>query len=418
MLDRLLKDIYKSPTAFQAIDTMSEELEEAGFIRLNENTSYENLEAGKNYYVTRNGSSILAFKLGKNMTNPRFKIVSSHSDCPSFKLKPNALIKDGKNVKLNTEVYGGAIYSCWLDRPLSLAGRLIAKKDGEFVVKSFDLKEPFCLIPNLAIHMNRDINNGYKYNPQVDLLPLVNSDQDFDLNKFLAKRANVDEILNFDLYLYPFMEGTKWGDYFSSFHIDNLECGYTSLYAFLAGKDEENINVYCCFDNEEVGSLTKQGAHSDFMSNNLRRIAKALDIDYEAIVARSMMVSADNAHAKHPNVPSKADPTNAPVMNGGIVIKYNANQSYTSDAYSSAIFTEVLKGAKVPFQYFTNRSDARGGSTLGNISNAQVSLTCVDIGLAQLAMHSCYETAGAKDVNYMILGLKAFYDNNLNFSKL
>ena len=418
MLDQLIKDIYQSPSAFQAIDNMSAKFDEAGFIRLNENTSYDNLEAGKNYYVSRNGSSILAFKLGSKMAKPKFKIVSSHSDCPSFKLKPHAIIKDGKNIKLNTEVYGGAIYSCWLDRPLSLAGRLICKCDGQFRVKTFDLKEPFCLIPNVAIHVNREINNGYKYNPQVDLLPLVTSDQEFDLNKFLCEKAGVDEVLNFDLYLYPFMEGTKWGDYFSSFHIDNLECGYTSLYAFLDSHDEENINVYCCFDNEEVGSLTKQGAHSDFMANNLKRIAKALDYDYEAMVARSYMVSADNAHAVHPNMQGKADPTNAPVMNGGIVIKYNANQSYTSDAYSASILTEILNSAKVPYQFFTNRSDARGGSTLGNISNAQVSLTCVDIGLAQLAMHSCYETAGAKDVNYMIEGLKAFYNNNLDFANL
>ena len=418
MINRLVNYISDSPTAFQAVENLAKELDILGYERLSEDKPF-NVEKGHKYYVTRNGSSIIAFNVGKTLNTPKFKIVASHSDCPSFKIKPNGLLKDAKYTRLNTEVYGGPILSTWFDRPLGIAGRLIVKDNDEIKVLNYKSAKDFCMIPSVAIHMNRDINNGYKYNAQVDTIPLVNADKDFDLKKYLASEVSVNEVLSYDLFLYPMERGYVWanGQYFSSSHIDNLECAYTSMMAFEDTFDDEAINVCVVFDNEEVGSLTMQGANGDFMRLTLERIAKDLDFAYETAVARSMMVSADNAHATHPNHGEKADATNRPYMNEGIVIKYNANQSYTSDALSSAVFSEILKANDVPFQYFTNRSDMRGGSTLGNISNAQVSMVALDIGLPQLAMHSCFETAGVKDAEYMVKGLKAFYQTDLKLPR-
>lgn len=418
MINRLVNYISDSPTAFQAVENLAKELDTLGYERLSEDKPF-NIEKGHKYYVTRNGSSIIAFNVGKTLNTPKFKIVASHSDCPSFKIKPNGLLKDAKYTRLNTEVYGGPILSTWFDRPLGIAGRLIVKDNDEIKVLNYKSAKDFCMIPSVAIHMNRDINNGYKYNAQVDTIPLVNADKDFDLKKYLASEVSVNEVLSYDLFLYPMERGYVWanGQYFSSSHIDNLECAYTSMMAFEDTFDDEAINVCVVFDNEEVGSLTMQGANGDFMRLTLERIAKDLDFAYETAVARSMMVSADNAHATHPNHGEKADATNRPYMNEGIVIKYNANQSYTSDALSSAVFSEILKANDVPFQYFTNRSDMRGGSTLGNISNAQVSMVALDIGLPQLAMHSCFETAGVKDAEYMVKGLKAFYQTDLKLPR-
>ena len=418
MINRLVNYISDSPTAFQAVENLAKELDTLGYERLSEDKPF-NVEKGHKYYVTRNGSSIIAFNVGKTLNTPKFKIVASHSDCPSFKIKPNGLLKDAKYTRLNTEVYGGPILSTWFDRPLGIAGRLIVKDNDEIKVLNYKSAKDFCMIPSVAIHMNRDINNGYKYNAQVDTIPLVNADKDFDLKKYLASEVSVNEVLSYDLFLYPMERGYVWanGQYFSSSHIDNLECAYTSMMAFEDTFDDEAINVCVVFDNEEVGSLTMQGANGDFMRLTLERIAKDLDFAYETAVARSMMVSADNAHATHPNHGEKADATNRPYMNEGIVIKYNANQSYTSDALSSAVFSEILKANDVPFQYFTNRSDMRGGSTLGNISNAQVSMVALDIGLPQLAMHSCFETAGVKDAEYMVKGLKAFYQTDLKLPR-
>lgn len=407
----LLLDLKLSPTAFNAVARMSDKLLAAGFKELKESEHYH-IEGGHNYFIRRNASSILAFRLPPDSEGARLKIVATHTDCPSFKLKPHALLNTGKYAHLNVEVYGGAIYSTWLDRPLSLAGRLVYKDQGQIKTKIFDLKEAFCLIPNVAIHLSNS-NNGYKYNPQIDLLPLVSDDPNFDFLQFLAKKSGLAEILNYDLYLYPLVPFYQWQDYFSAFHIDNLECAYIALAAFLKRYDPHNINIYCAFDNEEVGSLTRQGADSDFLANNLLRLCEALNLDYPQTLARSFMVSADNAHGLHPNHPELADPNNTPLLNQGIVIKYNANQSYTSDAYSAAVFKEILAKVQVPWQYYTNRSDIRGGRTLGNIANSHVSLLTVDIGLAQLAMHSAYESAGIKDVNYLFEGLKAFYQDDL-----
>ena len=412
----LLAFLDASPSAFNAIKGFEAILSKNGFEKLKESEDYV-LKGGKSYYVIRNLSSILAFKVPLDLKESSFKITASHSDCPALKLKPGSLIKENGYVKLNVEKYGGSIDYTWLDRPLSLAGRIIYQKEGRIAYKEYDLQRPFGIIPSLAIHMNHSVNNSFAPNAQIDLLPLVESGDDFDLLKFLSLDVNED-VIGYDLYLYPLIKAVTYLNekYFSSFHIDDLECAYLSFKAFVESKDEEAINVFACFDNEEVGSLSYQGADSDFMASNLKRIAKALKIDYYKTKSRSFLVSCDNAHALHPNLPQKSDPINRPKMNEGIVIKYNANQSYTSDAYSIAVFTDILKKADVPYQLFTNRSDERGGSTLGNISNRHLSLPSVDIGLAQLAMHSSYETAGLKDAEYLYNGLKAFYETKIDIT--
>ena len=414
MCEKMLDFIYDSPSAFNAIENFCDKLDENGYQRISEKDHFE-LKKGGKYYVTRNGSSIIAFNIGTKLNKPQFKIVASHSDCPSFKLKPNTILNDKKYTRLNTEIYGGPILSTWFDRPLSLAGRLIVREDGMIKTRTFNLDEDFCMIPSVAIHMNPEANKGYKNNPQVDMLPLVNLDEEFDLLAYLKEKSGMD-VINYDLYLYPRMKGYIWSnkELFSSFHIDNLECAYTSFEAFKDTFEDDAINVLAIFDNEEVGSLTRQGADSDFMYQILNRISDSLNLNYYELIANSMLISADNAHSVHPNHNELADPSNRPYMNKGIVIKYNANQSYTSDALSASIFSSILDDNKIPYQYFTNRSDARGGSTLGNISNSHASLVSVDIGLAQIAMHSCFETAGVKDIEYMIDGLKAFYKTYIN----
>lgn len=414
MCEKMLDFIYESPSAFNAIENFCDKLDENGYQRISEKDHFE-LKKGGKYYVTRNGSSIIAFNIGTKLNKPQFKIVASHSDCPSFKLKPNTILNDKKYTRLNTEIYGGPILSTWFDRPLSLAGRLIVREDGMIKTRTFNLDEDFCMIPSVAIHMNPEANKGYKNNPQVDMLPLVNLDEEFDLLAYLKEKSGMD-VINYDLYLYPRMKGYIWSnkELFSSFHIDNLECAYTSFEAFKDTFEDDAINVLAIFDNEEVGSLTRQGADSDFMYQILNRISDSLNLNYYELIANSMLISADNAHSVHPNHNELADPSNRPYMNKGIVIKYNANQSYTSDALSASIFSSILDDNKIPYQYFTNRSDARGGSTLGNISNSHASLVSVDIGLAQIAMHSCFETAGVKDIEYMIDGLKAFYKTYIN----
>ncbi len=421
MAKKMLKFIEESPTAFQAVENIRDLLVKEGFEVLQENQPYTVKKGGK-YVITRNGTSVLAFKIGTDLSDPSIMMAASHTDCPSFKIKPNGVISSEHYAKLNTEVYGGALYTPWLDRPLSIAGRVIVKEDGKICSKPFNLKKNFCVIPSVAPHMNREANNGYKMNPQIDLLPLVASSKDFSLKKYIATELGIpeEELLNYDLYLYPRGEGFIFGpegEYLCSHHLDNLECAYTSLMAFIQGYNEKNINVYASFDNEEVGSLTRQGAASDFLNVNIDRICQALGLNMLDVLGNSMSLSCDNAHASHPNHPENDDPTNHTYMNKGIVIKYNANQSYTSDGLSSAIFASLLEKEKIPYQYFTNRSDKRGGGTLGNISNGQVSVLSVDIGLPQLAMHSPLETAGVQDVDTMIRGITAFYNTHLHLTE-
>ena len=420
-VEELFQFIENSPSCFHAIVTIREKLNDEGFIELVEGRSWQ-IEKGKKYYVTRNLSSIIAFKIPENDFK-NFHIVASHSDSPTFKIKENAEIEvNNKYVKLNTEKYGGMICSTWFDRPLSIAGRILVKEGNLVKTHLVNIDKDLVIIPNLAIHMNRAVNDGYKYNAQIDMLPLYGDNTSKgSLMKTVAQSVGVEEdsILGTDLFLYNRMRGTKIGansEYISSPRLDDLECAYASLSAFLSETNSNSASVYCVFDNEEVGSGTKQGADSTLLYDVLRRINMCLgnsEEDYYKLIASSFMVSADNAHALHPNYSDKSDPTNKVYINDGIVIKYNANQKYTTDAVSASIFKSICDSVNVPYQTFTNRSDILGGSTLGNISNAHVSLNTIDIGLAQLAMHSTYETAGAKDVTYLIEALKAFYNTSI-----
>lgn len=420
-VEELFQFIENSPSCFHAIETIRKKLNAEGFIELVEGRSWQ-IEKGKKYYVTRNLSSIIAFKIPENDFK-NFHIVASHSDSPTFKIKENAEIEvNNKYVKLNTEKYGGMICSTWFDRPLSIAGRILVKEGNVVKTHLVNIDKDLVIIPNLAIHMNRAVNDGYKYNAQIDMLPLYGDNTSKgSLMKTVAQSVGVEEdsILGTDLFLYNRMRGTKIGansEYISSPRLDDLECAYASLSAFLSETNSNSASVYCVFDNEEVGSGTKQGADSTLLYDVLRRINMCLgnsEEDYYKLIASSFMVSADNAHALHPNYSDKSDPTNKVYINDGIVIKYNANQKYTTDAVSASIFKSICDSVNVPYQTFTNRSDILGGSTLGNISNAHVSLNTIDIGLAQLAMHSTYETAGAKDVTYLIEALKAFYNTSI-----
>ena len=420
-IKELFQFIENSPSCFHAIETIRKKLNDEGFIELVEGRSWQ-IEKGKKYYVTRNLSSIIAFKIPENDFK-NFHIVASHSDSPTFKIKENAEIEvNNKYVKLNTEKYGGMICSTWFDRPLSIAGRILVKEGNLVKTHLVNIDKDLVIIPNLAIHMNRAVNDGYKYNAQIDMLPLYGDNTSKgSLMKTVAQSVGVEEdsILGTDLFLYNRMRGTKIGansEYISSPRLDDLECAYASLSAFLSETNSNSASVYCVFDNEEVGSGTKQGADSTLLYDVLRRINMCLgnsEEDYYKLIASSFMISADNAHALHPNYSDKSDPTNKVYINDGIVIKYNANQKYTTDAVSASIFKSICDSVNVPYQTFTNRSDILGGSTLGNISNAHVSLNTIDIGLAQLAMHSTYETAGAKDVTYLIEALKAFYNTSI-----
>ena len=418
-VQELFDFIQQSPSCFHVIENVKKQLTEQGFEELCENKNWQIKEGGK-YFVTRNLSSVLAFKV-PTKDFKSFHIVASHSDSPTFKIKdhPEQMVK-GKYVQLNTERYGGMIYSTWFDRPLSIAGRALVKTETGVATKLLNIDRDLLVIPNLAVHMDRTVNDGMKYNPQVNLLPLYGDAASKDtFNKLVAEACGTAEenIISTDLFLYNRTAPTVWGahnEYMSCAKLDDLECAFSSLKAFLKGENSQSISVCAIFDNEEVGSSTKQGANSTFMYDILHRINENLgrtEEQYHTAVASSFMLSADNAHALHPNHPAISDPTNPVYLNEGIVIKHNANQKYTTDAVSSAIFQKMCEEKNVPYQHFVNRSDVAGGSTLGNIANTHVSLNTVDIGMAQLAMHSSYETAGVLDLDYMIAGMEAFYNS-------
>ena len=413
----LTEFIRKSPSMFHTIHTVREYLDAEGFTYLPEGQAWQVQPHGR-YYTTRNGSSLIAFKTGSDITDFHFQMTAAHSDSPCYKVKTVAEL-EGPNeyLKLDVEAYGGMIDSTWLDRPLTVGGRVFVREGNGMKSHLLYIDRDILLIPNVAIHFNR----------QVDLLPLFSAGalKKGAFDEMVASELGVakEDILAKDLFLVNRETGRVWGyedEFVSSPKLDDLECSFASLKAFIAADNPKSVNVYCCLDNEEVGSNTKQGAMSTFLKDTLTRIASCLgysEEEYLQAVAKSFMVSCDNAHAVHPNHPEKTDAVNCCWLNGGIVIKESANQKYTTDAYSRALFTAIMNTAGVPVQTFANRSDVLGGSTLGNLSNIQVSVNAVDIGLAQLAMHSSFETAGSKDPEYMIRGLTAYFETDVRIQE-
>ena len=420
ILKDLMNFLDSSVTMFHAINECEKVLKDSGYIYLPENEKW-NIRAGK-YYTKRNSSSLIAFDIANG--DYHFQISAAHSDSPTFKLKDRPIIESNGYLKLNVEAYGGMIDATWIDKPLTLAGRVMVDTEYGIETRLLFIDKDLLIIPNVPIHFNREINKEFAFNNQVDMLPVFSagnlSEADFD--KMLAKELGVkpEAILAKDLYLVNRQKATVIGydnELISSGRLDDLECVYTSLLGFIEANNNNHINVFAVFDNEEVGSVTKQGAMSTFLVSTLNRINKALgksDEDYYRAIAKSMLISCDNAHALHPNHPELFDVKNRPVLNKGIAIKESANQKYTTDAFSRAILKKILDKNSIPYQTFANRSDIIGGSTLGNLSNTAVSMNAVDIGLPQLAMHSAYETAGAKDVEYAIEALRAFFETNID----
>lgn len=411
----LLHFIGQSPSIFHAVHHIKTALIYAGFTEIREEDPWHVKQGGK-YVVTRNGSALMAFTIPED-DGKAFHVTVAHGDSPTFKIKENPELKDKNYIRLNVEGYGGMMMSSWLDRPLSVAGRLFVKEKDYIIPKLVALDGTFLLIPSVAIHMDRTVNQGKSWSIQTDLLPLYGTAHcETPFMSLVANAAGVNEkqIIAHDLFLYNRTPGILWGaekEFISSPKLDDLHSAFASFRGFTMGKKEKNISLYALFDNEEVGSGTAQGAGSTFLTNTIHRIAFALGKNYdetEAMIAKSFMISADNGHAIHPNHNEYADPINAPILNGGVVIKFNAQQRYATNGYTAAIFRNICEKANVPVQNFTNHSDNPGGSTLGNISTTKIAIPTVDIGLAQLAMHSAYETAGSYDTEYLTKAIAAF----------
>ena len=412
----LMAFLDASHSVYHAAAYLADTLERSGYTRLLEGDSWQLTPGGK-YYLTRGGTAVLAFRVPQT-TPAGFMMSASHSDRPTFKVKENGELV-GAYTRLATEKYGGMLMAPWLDRPLSVAGRVLVETESGVQSKLVDIDRDLLLIPNVAIHMNRKANDGYTWNPAVDTLPLLGSKAAAGkLNKLLEKAAG-GKILGHDLYLYVRQKATVWGmdkEYISSAALDDLECAWCCTQGFLQSSESESIPMLCVFDSEEVGSSSVQGAASRLLEDTIRRICAALSLDESRMLANSFMVSADNAHALHPNHPEYADSANAPVMGGGVVLKFNASQRYTTDGISAAIFRKVCAKANVSVQTYCNRADIPGGSTLGNISLSHVSVPSADIGLAQLAMHSSYETAAVADAISLEEAMTAFYGHSLKVS--
>ena len=418
--DDLLNFISASPTAFHAVENIAGKLSEHGYIELPEGEDWQ-VEYGGKYFVRRNGSSLIALRLPeKDLTG--FMMMAAHSDSPAFRIKESAEVRGSSYLRLSVEKYGGLICSTWLDRPLSAAGRAVVRNGDGFAVRNVNLDRNLFIIPSVAIHMDRNVNDGKAFNVNVDMLPLASGNPDASFTGMVARALGVEkeDVLSTDLYLYVRDKGTALGmeqEFICSPRLDDLQCAWACLQGLLSAGENSSGDVLCIFDNEEVGSGTKQGADSGFLEDVLIRTCESLgktSSEFRRLISQSFMVSADNAHAIHPNHPEYADRNDAPVMNGGIVIKSNASQRYTTDAVSAAVFREICRDAEVPVQSFTNRSDLAGGSTLGNISTSHVSLNTVDIGLPQLAMHSAFETAGAKDTAYLVRAAEEFYSRDFS----
>lgn len=418
--NKLIEFLNLSSSNFHAVKLMANSLLADNFIELKSSEVWD-LKANGKYFLTVNGTALIAFDLNDFNVDSGFKIVASHTDAPNFKVKPNAIKIKNNYVTINSEAYGGLINYAWYDRPLKLAGRVIVKNKNKLETHLFDSKRAIGVIPSLAIHMNRKVNDEAKFNRHTDMAPIIAQGEHFDFNEYLAKELKVDSesIVNYDLYFKPAEAASLVGinnEFMVSNHLDNLQCAFVSLEAFKDSLSKGMCNVYASFDNEEVGSMTKQGAQATILKDVLERISfskKRNSEQHLIALAKSFIVSADNAHANHPNYAAANDENHNVALNGGVVIKYSANQKYTTDSLSSSLMLDLAKTDKIAIQSFVNRSDSQGGSTLGAISGTQVSIQSVDIGLPQLAMHSTIEMSGVKDTRSMYDLLLAYYSKHI-----
>ncbi|MBO5096007.1 MAG: M18 family aminopeptidase [Bacilli bacterium] len=409
---KLFEFINESTCSFTCVNFLKNKLLENGFNELYENEEWE-LKSGK-YFVTRNDASIIAFNIGKNYSTS-FNIVCAHSDTPGFNLKPKSEIYEYNYLKLNVMPYGGILNYGWMDRPLSLSGRVIYKEGNSYIKKIIDLEEPVCVIPSEAIHQNDSANTNLDLNTQIDMIPIISLKDEKDIIKNLLKETlnlkSLSMICDYDLFLYskdiPMFIG-KNKEMILSPRIDDLSCTYANYKSFMESSNENNINVMCIFNSEEIGSMTKEGADSSFLIDILKRICACLKIDVSIALRNSLIVSADNSHAVHPNHPTKSDVSNQGYLNEGILIV--REQMTTTDSISSSIFKEICKKAKVPYQDYSSRNDMSTGSTLSGLSIKHVSIDSIDVGIAQLAMHSANECCGADDIYYLYKAFKKFYE--------
>ncbi len=418
---RLMDYLDASPSCYHATENLKKLLLDNGYQLLRESEVWQ-LQRGGKYVVIRNDASLIAFRIPAEVTGG-FMMAAAHSDSPTFKLRETPEVDAGGALALSVEPYGGAIYYSWLDRPLSVAGRVMTEEDGCLRTRLVDVDRDLLVIPSLAIHCNKTVNAGVALKPNVDLRPVLGTaDDKGKLRALVAEAAGVKEeqILSSELYLYPRVGGTLVGaeeQYVLSPRLDDLQCAFTCAEGFLRAKESGSVPVLCVFNNEEVGSGTLQGANSDFLGNVLKRISQALgrtEEAHQAALAGSFMVSADNAHAVHPNHPEYADVNEKVSINKGVVVKFNANQKYSTDAVSAAVFRQVCRMADAPVQTYSNRADLPGGSTLGNISITRVSVPTVDVGLPQLAMHSACELAGVKDTEDMVRIMEVYFSRTLH----
>ena len=405
--------LNNSPSCYHATANLVQMLKAAGYTHLHEHEDW-NLEVGGKYFMVRGGTTLIAFRI-PNDKPTGFMMSAAHVDRPTFKIKGQGDLA-GTYTRLATEKYGGMIMSTWMDRPLSVAGRVMVETESGIQSKLVNLDRDLMLMPSVAIHMNRQVNDGYAWNPAVDTVPLMGGKETAGKYAQLLEKQAGGKILGRDLYLYVRQKACVWGleeEFISAPALDDLECAWCCTKGFLEAGDSEAIPVLCAFDDEEVGSNSPQGAASTLLADTLNRICNALRLNPYRMLAQSFMVSADNAHAIHPNHPELADPINAPVLGGGVVVKFNANQRYTTDGVAASVFRKICKGVEVPTQNYCNRADIPGGSTLGHISLTHVSVPTADVGLPQLAMHSCYETAAVQDILYMEKAMTAYYSHAL-----
>lgn len=419
MEKELMNFMNNTPNAYYCVHNLKQMLEANGFEELYENENWDSLKTDGKYFVSRNDSSLIAFKMNGNKEMVGFNIVAAHTDSPSFTIKPNADMFDNMYLKLNVNGYGGMINYSWLDRPLSVAGRVITVTNGVYEKQLVNIEKDLLIIPSQAIHINRDVNHKNELNPQVDMLPIMSLSNEKRLEDIIkesleSQGKKVDKICDYDLNLYNREQARRVGandEFILAPRLDDLAGLFPAVQGFIDSNNENSINVLCAFHNEEIGNLTEQGADSTFLIDILTRIAKILNIDIFVALSNSIMVSSDNAHAIHPNALVKSDPTNRVLLNKGIVIKHHIN--YTTDAVTSSLFKGICDKAKVPYQDFACRADMKCGSTLGGISQSHVSIDSIDIGLPQLAMHSATETMGTKDITYMYKALLEFYNTTI-----